>query len=71
MPIVGRIAQTETMERNKKRERGRPTVLTPGVTDTILTLVRAGNYLEVAAAAEECGQVEVTAPIGEEESHAP
>lgn len=39
------------MSRAAKKERGRPTVLTPEVTDTILTLVRAGNYLEVAAAA--------------------
>lgn len=51
LPRVGRVVQTEDMARSAKRERGRPTVLTPEVADTILTLVRAGNYLEVAAAA--------------------
>lgn len=34
-----------------KRKRGRPVLLNPEVQDTIVTAIRAGNYIETAAAA--------------------
>jgi transposase len=36
--------------RSTRRKRGRPTKLTPAVTETIAQLLRAGNYVETAAA---------------------